>query len=192
MDSKSQAEGEKRVMELLFDPLHAIGLAKPSTVTNPQFAEMKKVVSAKLAYMTAENLEALAESIQNDDGVIDKGRMPIGAKIVKMANKIQEPTADGSPLMRAVFADQVGKDALRDGWAPELLGYLRRERRWPTGYVINFELKKLGDEKQRRLTKIEEALANGIEPSEEDRRFRMLRLAAIRKCEEISKLGTSA
>lgn len=192
MDSKSQAEGERRVKEILFDQLHAIGLAKPSTVTNGQFAEMKKLVCAKLAYMTPENLAALSEAIQNDDAVIDRGRVPIGAKIVKLANKIQEPTADGSPLMRAVFADQVGKAALAEGWAPELLSYLRRERRWPTGYVINFELKKLGDEKLRRLTKIEEALANGFEPSGEDLRFRQLRLAAIGKCEELSNLGGAA
>lgn len=191
MDSKTQAEGEKRVQEILFDQLHKIGLAKPSTVTNAQFEEMKKLVCAKLAYMSPEKLAALAEDIQNDDVVIERERVPVGVKIMKMASKIQKPSTDGSPLMRAVFEDKVGREAISEGWSPELLSYLRSERRWPTGYVIKFELKKMGADNLRRLTMIEEALANGFKPSEEDLQFRQVRLAAVRKCEEISQLGAA-
>ena len=192
MDSKAQAEGEKRVRELLFQPLLDLGLGKPPTVsTKAQFDKMIEEVSARLAYMNDDALLGLREEIEANPGGKTGDRIPNGALILKMAAVHQPPSESASPLMRSVFAAEVGKAAVREGWAPELLENLRRNRKWPTPFVVR-QIKEMADDKVRRLIKIEEAMANGYEPSEVDRKYRDQRLAVIRRCEDLGKMDAGA
>ncbi|OLS45956.1 hypothetical protein BV509_17405 [Rhodovulum sulfidophilum] len=149
MDAKEQAEGEKRVRDLLIGPLLRRGLVKPGAMTKAQFEEMLADLAKRLAYMSAPNLAALEEMAAAAPGGKDRDRFPIANAILKAATQIQPPADDASPLIRAVFAHAVGRQALAEGWAPELLDDLRHNRRWPGGYALG-QIRQAAGEALRR------------------------------------------
>ncbi|EBA11777.1 hypothetical protein [Roseobacter sp. CCS2] len=190
MDRAGQTQGEQQVIRLLVQPLQRLGLAKPSTLTIKQFDEMVAELSQKLAYMSAINLEALAEISAANAGGKDRDRFPIARNILKWAADIQPPRDDASPLIRAVFAKQLGRDAIAQGWAPELLAELRQSRRWPTDYVVKVTREK-GDDAVRQLQRMEDRLARGDGLPTEQLAWRERRLAVIARCTEIANLGVN-
>ncbi|WP_241525936.1 hypothetical protein [Pseudophaeobacter leonis] len=170
MDAKEQAEGERRVKE----QLKRLGLAKPSSLTVAQFDAMVADLSGKLAYMSPLNLQALAEQVANMPGGKERDRFPIAAKILGWAAEIQPPADDASPLFRAVFAHALGQRALVEGWAPELLGELRRARVWPRDYDLRL-VQERAAEARRRIARLNEQLRRGDVLSSQDRTFRQRR-----------------
>lgn len=188
MDAKAQAEGEKRVKEILIDPLLMKGLAKPATLTKDLFEAMQRDIAARLAYMSADNLAALEEMSATRVAQAKKERFPIANDIFAWARTIQAPPDDASPLIRAVFAAPLGQGAISDGWAPELLRSLRAHRVWPQPYAVS-QLKEAGEGAHRRLTRCEDALARGHTLSEEEAQFRAKRLAMVDKCKRIAALS---
>lgn len=137
MDDAEQRAGEARVKELFIQRMEALGFMKPAGMKLDQYRVMQKEICQKLAYMTDEGLRALAEVMQGQGGGKSGDRFPIAAKVLAEANRIEQPAADASPLIRKVFASQVGADALQEGFAPELLHWLRSNRRWPNSYVLS-------------------------------------------------------
>ena len=190
MDSAAQADGEKRVKRMLVDPLLRRGLVRPSGMTKASFDEMVDDMCAKLAYMTDENLAALEEHAASLPGGKEKDRFPIANRILEWAGDFQQPGDDASPLIRAVFAHQIGKDAIAEGWAPELLKKLRDKRIWPKGYALKV-VREEADGSVRRLTILEERLAHGAELTPEEVRWRDRRRAVIAKCERIAEMGAA-
>ncbi|SFR40573.1 hypothetical protein SAMN04488005_1521 [Yoonia tamlensis] len=190
MDSTQQADGEKRVDMILIQPLQRRGLAKPGSLTKLQFDEMVKDLCARLAYMTEPNLMALEEQAASNPAGKDRDRFPIANRILEWAGQIQPPSDEASPLIRAVFAAQLGADALVGGWAPELLAELKKSRRWPNAYVIT-QIKQAAGDSVTRLTRCDEALARGDALSSDVSGWRARRLAALRKCRDIAALGQS-
>ena len=190
MDSATQADGEKRVKRMLVEPLLRRGLVKPTGMTKASFEEMIEELCAKLAYMTDENLAALEEHAASLPGGKDKDRFPIGNRILEWAGEIQQPGDDASPLIRAVFAHGIGKDAITEGWAPELLKRLREKRVWPGSYALKM-VREEADGNVRRLTIMEERLANGSELTPEETRWRDRRKVVIAKCREISEMAVN-
>ncbi|PID95781.1 MAG: hypothetical protein CSA85_00480 [Alphaproteobacteria bacterium] len=188
MDSSGQAQGEKRVLALLVEPLQRRGLAKPTSLTKAQFGDMVTDLCARLAYMTDANLMALEEQVAANAGGKEKDRFPIGQRILEWAAQIQPPGDDASPLIRAVFAAQLGLDALAGGWAPELLAELKRNRRWPSSYVVR-SVQERSTDKVRQLQRCEEALARGRDLPPEQAEWRARRLAAVAKCEGIRDMA---
>ncbi len=188
MDSAEQAEGEKRVKGVLIDPLMRRGLAKPTSLTKAQFGDMVEDLCARLAYMTDANLMALEEQVAANAGGKDKDRFPIGQRILEWAAQIQPPGDDASPLIRAVFANRLGLDALAGGWAPELLVELRVSRRWPGSWAVK-SIKDKADSAIRQMRDLDAKLARGdlLAPAEDQWRSR--RLATIAKCQRIADLG---
>lgn len=188
MDSAAQADGEKRVRELLIEPLQRRGLAKPSTLTKAQFEDMVKDLCARLAYMTDQNLAALEDQCAGNAGGKEKDRFPIGNHILNWAGQIQSPEVDGSPLIRAVFSQPLGLDALAQGFAPELLGELKRDRRWPTPFVVN-RIRDRAEGAIRQMRSVEDRLARGVDVPPNEAAWRDRRLAVTRKCQAIADLG---
>ena len=191
MDSSEQAAGEVRVKEQLIDPLMRRGLAKPSTLTIKQFAEMIEDIAQRLAYMAAPNLAALEEIVAANPGGKDRDRLPISTVILSWAADIQPPGDTASPLMRAVFAAPVGLDAIRGGWSPELLGMIRRTRKWPNGFALT-KLVENASGAVRDMKRLDERVASGADLPERDRQWRDHRLATLRKCEEIRDMSARA
>lgn len=188
MDSAEQAAGEKRVRGLLVDRLERRGLARPSALTRAQYDVMVNDLCQRLAYMSEASLLALEEQVAANPGGKDRDRMPIGNQILEWAGQIQPPEEGASPLMRAVFAHDVGRGAIADGWAPELLAFLREKRMWPTGYAITM-IKEKADQPRRQLLLLEERMVHGYEPSADEAGFRARRLAVIEKCRTVAALA---
>lgn len=188
MDNAEQATGEKRVKGVLIDPLMRRGLAKPTSLTKAQFGDMVEDLCARLAYMTDGNLMALEEQVAANAGGKDKDRFPIGQRILEWAAQIQPPRDDASPLIRAVFANQLGLDALAGGWAPELLVDLRGSRRWPGAWAVK-SIKDKADNAIRQMRDLDARLARGDALTQDEAAWRDRRGRAITKCRHISALG---
>lgn len=191
MDSVEQAAGEKRVRHILIEPLLRLGLGRPSTVTKAQFDVMVEEVCGKLAYMSDIKLDALKEEIAAHPAGPNKDRFWTGAKICDKAGEIDPPEDTGSPLLRAVFANPIGREAMAEGWAPELRFWLKKNRSWPGVFVVS-QLRDQARENIRRLTLIEENMVAGRDVSDADLAFRHRRRAAIAKCETIAQIAQGA
>ena len=190
MDSAAQAIGEKRVKQFLIEPLQRRGLAKPSTLTKAQFEDMVKDLCARLAYMTDQNLQALEDQCAGNAGGKDKDRFPIANHILDWAGQIQSPESDASPLVRAVFSQALGLDALAQGWAPELLGVLKKDRRWPTPFVVG-RIRERADSNIRQMRSVEGRIARGADVPANEVEWRNRRLAVIRRCQAVADLGSN-
>lgn len=188
MTPDEQKAGEARVKALLIDPLLRRGLARPSTLTKVQFDDMVEDLCEKLAYMAPETLAALEEVIAASPGGKGRDRLPIANTILKEAGRIQPPPDDASPLIRAVFAHEIGQRAIAQGWAPELLDNVRRVRKWPSGYALT-QIEQEAAGPIRQMVKIEESLARGDPLSPEQADWRARRLARIDKCRAIAALS---
>lgn len=188
MDSAQQADGEKRVKRVLIEPLERRGLMKPGGMTKALFEEMKAELCSKLAYMSELNLAALEEEAAGLAGGKEKDRFPIANRVLPKAADIQSPGDDASPLIRAVFASQLGLDALAGGWAPELLNELKRVRRWPGAFVVN-QIKQQADDAVRRMINFDAVLANGRALAPAEDQWRSRRQVILGKCRRISEMG---
>lgn len=186
MNSEEQAQGEKRVMRLLVEPLKKRGLAKPTTLTVAGFEEMIRDMCARLAYMSEASLMALEEQVAANPGGKDHDRFPIANLILSWAADIQPPGDGASPLIRAVFAHECGKTALAEGWAPELLAELRKTRRWPGTWALN-AVRDAAASAVRRMRNLDADLARGEELGPVDREWRDRRIALIQRCREIAE-----
>lgn len=188
MDRAGQAEGEKRVRAMLVDPLIRRGLGRPASVTRDQFEAMLDDVCARLAYMTPENLAALEEMVAAAPAGKDRDRMPIGNRIVEMAGLIQPPGDDASPLIRAVFAHGLGRDAIAEGWGPELLAHLRRHRAWPGAFAVS-QIRGAAADALRRMDDLDRRLMRGDSLTRDEAEWRARRVAALDRCRAIAALA---
>ncbi|PTV94911.1 hypothetical protein C8J27_106180 [Rhodobacter aestuarii] len=188
MDSAEQLAGARRVKDLLIAPLERRGLAKPVSLTRAQYEAMVEDLCERLAYMSPQSLAALEEQVAAAPAGKDKDRLPIANMILEWAAQIQPPEDSASPLMRAVFSHALGLGAIAEGWGPELLADLRKNRRWPTPFVVK-GLREAGAEALRRLTILEERMATGREQPPEALRWRELRKMAEAKCRDIAAMA---
>lgn len=188
MNSEEQAAGEARVREMLVKGLMRQGLAKPGGLTKDQFAEMIDDLCQRLAYMNPVNLAALAEDAVALAGGKDKDRFPLAKALLARAAEIEPPPDTGSPLMRAVFSHALGDEAIAQGWAPELLFWLRRNRRFPNAFAAR-QIREEAEDPIRTLREIEGRLARDGEIDAAATRFRDRRLAQIALCRKLADLG---
>lgn len=191
MDSAAQAEGEKRVKTVLIEPLERLGLAKPSTLTKAGYEAMVIELCQKLAYMHPLNLAALAEQVAGNPAGKDRDRIPIANTILAWAAAIEPPRDGASPLIRAVFGHTIGQSALAEGWAPELLRYLKQTRRWPGAYVYS-DLKAKADGSVRQFQRLNTADEAGEVLSSEETAWLRERRAILARCQEIAQLAAAA
>lgn len=188
MDDAAQAEGEKRVKELLVRPLMRRGLARPTSLTVAAFEDMTDDLCKRLAYMTDLGLEALEEMAAGQPSGKDKDRFPIGQRLLVWAGTIEPPGDSASPLIRKVFAARLGQDALDEGWAPELLAEVRKTRRWPNSFVVKQVRDRSGDA-VRQMVNLDARLARGDDVSESETRWRAQRQADLDRCRVIAALS---
>ena len=194
MDAKEQQEGEKRVRQYLITPLEDLGLGRPTTTNKAQFERMKEKTCQGLAWMTKADLEELCGWCQLHPGGPRRDRFPIGNVILQEAQKYRGPQSgrSPSPLFRNVFADQLGEEAIRVGWAPELLKWLRAlpfgKREWPGRWTVS-QLKKDADDAVRRWSDLEMKAGRGDVLSSEDLDWLDRRRAALKECKDVRTLA---
>lgn len=188
MDDEAQKAGEARVQALLIDELIGLGLVKPSGMKVDVFDKMLTGLRQKLAYMTDSGLEALAEEVGKMGQGPNKDRFPIATVILGRAAKIEPPEDSASPLIRKVFAHGVGRDAIREGWAPELLSQVRKHRLWPNDFVVK-QCRDQAVQAVRQMRDLDDRLERGETIAAEQVRWRDNRLAQVRKCEAIAAMA---
>ncbi len=191
MDSADQAIGEKRVRQMLIDPLMRRGLGRPTTLTKQEFEDMARDLCARLAYMSEENLMALEEQAATHPGGPSKDRFPIANNILRWAGMIQPPHDSASPLIRAVFAAQIGRDAIDQGWAPELLAEVKRTREWPGRYVLS-KVRSAADDAMRKMWSIEQSLTRNEPVDQDGLAWRQRRLDAMHRCRDIASMSSAS
>mgnify|MGYP003113245798 CR=1 FL=1 len=190
MDAMEQKNGERRVREVLVEPLERLGLMKPAGHTKAQFEAMKEEICQRLAYMGEVNLAGLCEELAGCGGGKDRDRFPLATVVLPLAMRHQPPKGDASPLMRAVFAHAVGEAALAQGYAPELMKWLRDNRKFPGPYVIG-QIADMGRDAARRAQKLQEDSDAGRGLSDAEAAWLINRRAVIERCETARKLGMS-
>lgn len=188
MDEKAQKQGEKRVRELVVTPLIRLGLMKPAGMTKALFEEMQEEICQRLAYMDALSLRGLCEELAGCGGGKERDRFPLATVVLERAVTHQRPVSDASPLMRAVFAHAIGEGALEAGFAPELMKWVRENRKWPGSYVMG-KIAESGRDGHRRLDQLQRHIADGRELLEADAVWLKRRLAAVARCQEARDLG---
>jgi len=186
MDRAEQADGEKRVRELLIEPMERMGLARPSTIKAADWPASVAEICARLAYMGPEKLAALADELITQQARLGKDRMPVPAVILDRAAKVQPPADSNSPLITAVFRDRIGREAIAGDWAPELLVAVRRTRRWPSEYTIG-EARSAAREAVRQVQLTRERMARGETVSPEQQHMAEARAGAVERCRAISE-----
>lgn len=188
MDAREQAAGERRVRELLIEPLQQRGLARPGSLNKAGFDLMLDGLCQRLAYLTETSLRALEEVCANNPSGPAKDRFPVGNDIMRWGADIQPPGDDASPLIRAVFGHQVGRDAIDGGWGPELLAAVRANRRWPGGYALT-TIRENARDAVRRMDRLRDDLRRGVDLSQDDGQWYDRRRAANDKCQQIADLA---
>jgi hypothetical protein len=188
MDAVAQKAGEQQVKELLIEPLERLGLMKPSLLNKVKFDEMKTEICQRLAYMSALSLGGLCEELAGCGGGPQRDRFPLATVVLPLAMKHQPPVGDASPLMRAVFAHSVGEAALSGGYAPELMKWLRDNRKFPGGYVLG-QISEMGRSAARRAEGVRADREAGRELSDVDASWLERRTSAEKRCEDARELG---
>ncbi|MCP4205962.1 MAG: hypothetical protein GY767_02795 [Shimia sp.] len=190
MDAATQAKGEARVMALLFDPLEGLGLGRPTTTTMAGYEKIKHMVCGCLAALSEAQLNEIREWAQARPGGPQKDRVPNGQVLLQRVKDTTRPTGGKSvsPLMQEVFANQLGADAIRDGWAPELMKWFRAvplgERKWPGGFTVS-NIKKDAYHAVRRQQDTQMRIDRGDVISAEDQAFYDRREVAMQECRDV-------
>lgn len=184
MGSADLKEAKRRVKLHLVEPLMRLGLRRPSGMTVKQFDEMIDELCGRLSYMSALNLDALAEHASLRPGGKDGSRFPFAAKILAWAAEIQRPEDSASPLMIAVFSGPIGQEAMAEDWAPELLSHLRKHRLWPKKADIT-AIKDRAAAARHQIAKSEDQARRGFALSSADQKLKDMRGAAANKCQKI-------
>lgn len=169
MEGEELRAGKERVQKHLIDPLVAIGLIRKKGMTIDTHKSVLDSLTARLSYMDADFLDALAEVVETHAGGPDKDYWPSATLITGWARALQEPPASESRLVRSFLQSAPGQRAIDGGYIVELRQYLKRNGRPPSDY----DMKKILDDASRssgQRRRIEENILNG-RATDQDRQW---------------------
>ncbi|WP_306150629.1 hypothetical protein [Roseovarius sp. MMSF_3281] len=161
MEGEALREGKARVWAVLIEPLKERGMVRPRSMSVADEAAMLDRVAARLAYMSVDALEALAEVVEAN--ATGKGRdcWPKEVSISNWARRIQAPPVTVSRLVRSYIQSEGGKAAQAGGYLAELFSYLRKHGRPPTPYCLD-EMRQAADANRSRRARIEREAERGL------------------------------
>jgi hypothetical protein len=194
MDSDGQKVGEERVKERLVQRLDRLGLARPSGVAASAWDAARAEIAARLAYMSADALDGLAEEVEAQAGAQARGgvaRWPAPVHLLARAAVIEPPPVADSPLIRRLFAHPDGQRAVLAGWGPELLAWVRKARQWPGQYQLS-QIEAEAAPSVRRLADLELRGARGEDLRADEADWVARRRAAMARCLDLSRSGVVA
>lgn len=160
MEGQALKEGKARVKDLLTDHLTAQGMVRKRGVSVEDHAAFLASVEARLAYMKADKLSALAEICQRYAGGKTKDVWPSEQSIMGWAMRLQVPPASHSRLVRTYLQSGAGRAALASGYHAELMGHLKKFGAPPNDYAIA-TIRRDASDNARRLRGIEKKLSSG-------------------------------
>lgn len=160
-------EGRAAVRRYLVERLEMAGLIRPRRVTADAFEAQKRHLCDRLAYMTGDNLQTLAEVLI--DGCQGKTDWPAEVQIMQYAHGLQAPPVAQSRIVTSWLASVEGPRAVIRGDLVELFRFVRRRLVPPAPY----NLRQISDEardNQRRRQIITENIRHEV-ASDEDRKW---------------------
>lgn len=153
MEGEALRAGKERVRENLILPLIKGGMIRKRGTSKTAEDEMIANLEARLAYMTADNLKALAEVLERYAGGKHKNVWPAEVSIYNWARAIQFPPASESRLVRSYLQSAAGSAAEVGGYLVELFWYLKKFGAPPNTYSLS-EIKREADDNRSALARI--------------------------------------
>lgn len=153
MESEALKAGKDRIRQHLIDPLARQGMKRAGGLTVAQHEAAMEGLAARLAYLTVENIEALAEVVSTKGAGKNKDRWPPELVICNWARQLQEPPPSDSRLVTSYMRSK-GRQAKAEGWAVELYGYLKKMGQPPNDFAMS-RLKLDADTNMRTRHRIE-------------------------------------
>lgn len=134
MEGDELKAGKARVAECLILPLTRAGMVRARGQSADAMAGMLDRLQSRLAYMTADNLAALAEVVERYARGDRKTAWPAEIMICGWARELQEPPASESRLVRTYLQSGAGDAAASGGYLVELFFYLKKFGAPPNDY----------------------------------------------------------
>ncbi|MGK7653167.1 hypothetical protein ACSQ76_12350 [Roseovarius sp. B08] len=187
MEGDQLKQGKERVRKNLIEPLERARMKRKAGWTVDQHQAMMSSLEARLAYMNAKNLQALAECCERHAGGKLKDVWPAEVSICNWARRLQEPPASESRLVRSYLQSGAGVAARAGDYLVELFVYLKRMGVPPNDYVLK-ELQQRAQDRARAHDRIKRGIASGAATSAERAQLDGYH-ATLRRCEGIIEAG---
>ncbi|TNJ48098.1 hypothetical protein [Phaeobacter sp. B1627] len=160
MEGQELKDGKARVRSLLITPLERRGMERRRAVRLEEHQVFLASLEARLAYMQAEKLVALAEVVERHGTGKLKTIWPTEISIMNWARLLQVPPASESRLVRTYLQSGAGRAAREGGFLVELFTYLKKWGAPPNDYSMA-EIRKEADWNRGKLAAIGRAVASG-------------------------------
>jgi hypothetical protein len=153
-DVNGLVEGKAAVRLHLIDRLEAAGMTRPRRMGVEAFEAGKKHLTERLAYMSVENLQVLADALIDTAA---SNEWPSEIVMMQLARGIQTPPPAQSRALTSWLASVEGPKAVAGGYLVDLFRFIRHRLRPPTP----FEMREIGErarEHDRRRQIIQEKI----------------------------------
>lgn len=160
MEGAELKEGRERVRQSLIEPLCQKGMVRKRGQKVEDHQKMLDSLEARLAYMAADRLAALAEVVERYAEGPKKNIWPAEVSITNWARRLQEPPASESRLVRSYLQSGAGDAALSGGYVVELFFYLKKYGAPPNDYSMK-EIRERADGNRRKRAQVERDREDG-------------------------------
>ena len=149
MEGQELKDGKERVRTHLIAPLVRRGMVRKRGRSVEDHQKMLDSLEARLAYMAADRLAALAEVVERYAEGPKKNIWPAEVSITNWARRLQEPPASESRLVRSYLQSGAGDAAKSGGYVVELFLYLKKYGAPPNDYSMK-EIRSQADDNRRK------------------------------------------
>jgi hypothetical protein len=185
LEGQELKDGKARVRLHLIEPLVSGGMMRKRGQKVEEHERFLSSLEARLAYMAADRLQALAEVVERYAGGPQKNIWPAEVSIMNWARRLQEAPASESRLVRSYLQSGAGEAAKSGGYLVELFSYLKRFGMPPNDFAMK-EIRDRSEANQRKRSQIQrEREAGRASPSDLDWLQRYME--ARRRCLDIIK-----
>lgn len=162
---QDRLEGRAKVRRLMWDRLDEAGVGRPKGWTLDQYAGWRTRMADRLAYMSAENLETLAETIIDN---APAARCPSETVIRQWAKGLEPPPVEEARLVTSWLASVEGPAALAGGFEVELFRHLRGTGKPPSPYDMTRIRREASDNHRQVQILTERSERSTIQPHDRD------------------------
>lgn len=168
MEGEALRKGKERVQTHLIRPMERAGMRRKAGVTVADHQEFLDRLAARLAYMDADKLDALAEIVEGLAGGKNRDIWPREITILNIAKRFQMPPPSESRLVRTYLQSAPGRGALERGCLVELFWWLRRHGQIgpPNEYGWSQIEQQADDNRGRRAGLARDAQRGTLSPSD--------------------------
>lgn len=118
-------------------------------------------LAARLAYMSADKLQDLAEVVAVYGGGKRKDQWPSDLSICNWARSLQKPPISESRLVRSYIQSAAGRAAIDGGYVVELFDHLKRYGAPPDAYAFSM-IRQEADRNRGRCARIDRERERGV------------------------------